>query len=186
MPSVVDIANKALDKLGASKIINIDDGTKNADLCKRAWPLIRDELLRRHPWNFATVRTSLAPSASPPDWGFSRSFDFPTDLLRLIEIRDADAIDYQVEGRAILTNESVLYIRYIARVDDPNQYDTAFIELAAARLAYELCEALTQSNTKKKSLEGDMVAAMTEATLADGMENPPAEYAEDDWLKARY
>lgn len=186
MPSIVDICNKALDKLGHGPITSLEDGNKAANLCTRNWPLIRDQVLRDHPWNFAVKRTVLAPSSTTPSWGFSYQFPLPSDFLRLLEVRDLSTDDYQVEGRNILANDTALYIRYSHRVEDPNQYDSLFSDTAAVRLAYELCEALTQSNTKKQELWQEYEDSLTRAKRADGQENPPQKFEEDDWIAVRY
>lgn len=186
MSSVVDVCNSALDKLGHSPIISLDDGNRAAGLCKRNWPLVRDRLLRDHPWNFAVVRAVLAPADPPPEWGFESRFPFKSDHLRLLEVLDHSTGEYQVEGRSILANGSLLRIRYLARIDDPNQYETLFIDTLAARLAYELCEAVTQSNTKKEALWAEYEDALTRAKRADGQENPPQVFSEDEWIAVRY
>lgn len=186
MSSVVDVCNKALDKVGHGSITSLNDGSTAANLCLRNWETIRDEVLRVHPWNFAVKRTSLAPSTTAPDWGFTNAFPIPADSLRILEIKDSDAFNYQFENKNILSDESVLYIRYIYQVTDPNLYDSIFINVVANRLAVELCEPLTQSNTKKQSLLQDYELSLTRARNIDGQENPPASYVEDEWIKARY
>lgn len=186
MPSVVDVCNKALNKLGQGAITSLDDGTKSANLCKQNWPLVRDQVLRDHPWNFAVKRATLAPVSTAPDWGFDAAFTLPSDCLRLIEVRDLSTDDYVVEGRQILCDEEVLYIRYVRRVEDPNVYDSAFVDTAACRLAFELCEAITQSNTKKDALFQEYDDSLLRAKRADAQENPPTQFEEDDWLSVRY
>ena len=71
MPSVVDLCNSALDKAGHGAITSLEDNTKAARLCLRNWPLVRDRVLRMHPWNFAVKRTNLAAHETAPDWGRS-------------------------------------------------------------------------------------------------------------------
>lgn len=186
MPSIVDVCNKALDKVGHGAITSLGDGTKTANLCTRAWPLVRDQVLRDHPWNFAVTRAALAASETAPEWGFTAKFPFPSDMLRLLEVRDLSTGEYQVEGRFIHADATVLYIRYIARIEDPNTYDTAFVDTAACRLAIELCEPLTQSTTKKKMLFDEYDDSLIRAKRADGQENPPADFEEDSWIEARY
>ena len=46
MASVIDICNKALDKLGQNPIISLDDGNKAANLCARNWPLVRESWMQ--------------------------------------------------------------------------------------------------------------------------------------------
>jgi hypothetical protein len=191
MPSVVDLCNKALDKLGHGPIASLDDNTKAARLCTRNWPLVRDAVLRAHPWNFAIKRDVLAPvdltvTEAAKQWGFSNKFPFPADMLRLVEVRDLSTSDYQVEGRAILANTTVLYIRYVGREEDPNQYDALFFDAAAAHLAFELAEPLTQSNTKKDAAWQEYKDRLSDAKQLDGQENPPAQFEEDEWIAVRY
>lgn len=186
MASVVEICNKALDKLGATSIISLEDGTKNANLCNRGWSQIRDEVLRDHPWNFAVKRAVLAPSTNNPAWGFGNAFPLPADWLRLLEVRDLSTGEYQVENGRILADADALYVRYIYRVTDPNRYDALFVDAVASRLAAELCEAITQSGQKVQLLWEAYQDSIIRAKRVDGQENPPQAYEEDDWIKVRY
>lgn len=186
MPSVVDVVNRALDKLGYGPITSLDDGDKPANLATRTWPIVRDQVLRDHPWNFAVSRAITAPDSTAPSWGFSYRHLMPSDLLRLLEVRDLSTSEYQLEGRYILTDESVLYIRYIARVTDPNQYDSLFVDTVASRLAYEMAESLTQSNTKRELAWQEYTDGLERARRADAQENPPVVFEEDSWIDVRY
>lgn len=186
MPSIVDVCNKALDKVGQNPIISLGDGNKAANLCTRNWPLVRDQVLRDHPWNFAMARAVLAPSTETPAWGFTSMFPLPSDFLRLIEIRDLSTNEYQLENGHIHADGAVLYVRYIKRVNDPNIYDSIFVDAAATRLAIELCEPLTQNTTKLRTLTEAYDMVITRAKSVDGQENPPSEYEEDDWISVRY
>lgn len=191
MPSVVDVCNKALDKLGQGSITSLEDSNKSARLCSRNWPLVRDAVLRAHPWNFAITRDVLAPIDLTPtetakQWGFTSKFAVPVDLVRLVEVRDLSTAEYQVEGRYILANATVLYIRYVKREEDPNKYDSQFVDAAAAYLAFEMCESITQSNTKKNALWEEYKDRLMDAKGIDGQENPPAVFEEDEWISVRY
>lgn len=186
MPSVVDLCNSALDKAGHGAITSLEDNTKAARLCLRNWPLVRDRVLRMHPWNFAVRRTNLAAHETAPDWGFTAKFPLPSNFLRLLEVRDLSTGEFQLENRFIHANATVLYIRYIASITDPNVYDALFIDTVSTRLAAELAEPLTQSTTKKKALLEEYDAFIDDAKRADAQENPPVAYEEDEWIKVRY
>ncbi len=186
MSSIVEICNRGLDKVGHGPINALGDGSKASNLCDRMWPIVRDQLLREHPWNFAVKRATLAPSSTAPDWGFLYKHQMPVDLLKLTDVLDLSTGEYQVEGRFILANTDVLYIRFISKVEDPNLYDSLFIELAATLIAFNAAEPLTQSNTKKEALWSEYMDALNKAKRSDGLENPPTKYEEDDWLTVRY
>ena len=69
--SAVQICNNALIKLGANTITSLSDDTKPARLCNKIYTVLRDDLLRSHPWNFAIGRSSLAQLVDAPAFGFS-------------------------------------------------------------------------------------------------------------------
>lgn len=186
MASMVEVCNKALDALGQNPIMSIDDGNKSANLCKRNWDTVRDAVLRDGVWNFAMKRRVLAPSVNKPAWGFSNQFPIPSDCMRLVEVMGMSTGEYQLEGGAILANADVLRIRYVHRVEDPNQYDALFVEALSLRLAIAMCEPITQSNTKLSNLEARYAEVKSAAGSVDAQENPPSTFEEDDWVKARY
>ena len=113
----------------------------------------------------------------------------PSDFLRLLPPDDDynyNDLDWQIEGKKILTNDGApLNVRYIYRVSDPNQYDSLFVEALACRLAVELCEQLTQSNTKAQIVRDDYVRAIREAKRLNAFENKPAEQQTDTWITCR-
>lgn len=186
MASVVDICNRALDKLGQSPITSLSDGNKAANLCDRTWPIVRDRLLRSYAWNFAVKRQITAPDTETPAWGFNYQHSLPSDCLKFIEILDHRTDEYEIEGGKILTDSDTLRIRYIRQVTDPNQYDTLFISLASTLMAFEMCESLTQSNTKKQLLADEFEQNSRQARSVDAMENPVQQFEEDSWIEARY
>lgn len=65
--SSVGIANIALSKIGAQRIVSFSENTENARLLNAIYGTIRDEVLRAHPWNFAITRTAPALCWSRPD-----------------------------------------------------------------------------------------------------------------------
>lgn len=186
MSSVVDIANRALDKLGHGAITSFTDGSKAANLLDRTWSIVRNQVLRDHPWNFAVKRAILAPLSDSPSWGFTYQHQLPSDYLRLIEIRDLRAGEYQLEDGKILADSDSLYIRYIYEVTDPNLYDALFIDSLATKVAFELSEALTQSNAKKNLLGEEYTLSIQRAKSIDAVENPPTVFQEDSWLEVRF
>jgi len=106
----------------------------------------------------------------------------------MYEVLDSqgDNPDYDIEGDYILTNtDSILYIRYIYRIADYSKYPAVFIEALAARLAYEACEEITQSNTKKEVALKDYDLAVTEGWRINAIERPKQDLPEDSWIQAR-
>lgn len=138
MPQVTDvyICNLALRKIHEE---TISDLSENAS-CDQLYPQVRDEMLSRHDWSFATERAQIA-STSEDVTGDETLYvyPFPTTpyCLRVIEVIGALG-DWSVEGRDILTAAtSPITIRYIARATE-DLFPPEFIQAFAARLATEL------------------------------------------------
>lgn len=189
MASDVEICNRALQRLGSKRIVSLSEDSVAARACNVAYTVIRDAELRAHPWSFAVKRATLAADATSPDWGKANAFTLPSDFLRLLPTypeRNGLFIDHEIESGKILTNDSApLYIRYIYRVTDPNQMDVLFRESLAVKLAFELCEELTQSNTKKDGLSVDYKSAIREAKRTNAIEKIADQPPEDEWVTVR-
>lgn len=55
-----EIVNLALVRLGSKRISSLSDTTRNALEANAIWTTVRDNLLKIHPWKFATRRAQLA------------------------------------------------------------------------------------------------------------------------------
>ena len=184
MVSTVDICNRGLQKLGERKITSLDDDVKAARECKRAFDLVRDAVFRDHPWNSVMARASLPKLSDAPAWGFANQFQLPVDCLRVVEADTTD--DWQVEGRRVLSDAGApLNILYVRQETDPAQYDLLLVETLAARLAAELAEVLTQSNTKKEMAERQYLDLLARARRADAQEGSARRLTGSSWLDAR-
>lgn len=189
MASEVEIANRALQRLGEGRITALTEASVSARAITTAFATVRDAELRAHPWNFSVKRAQLAASGTAPAFGPANAFALPSDFLRLLPQdvgRQANDSDWVIEGQSILTDDSTpLEIRYVRRVTDPNQMDPLFREALALRLAKELCEQITQSNTKIQLINSDYQAIIAKARNADAMEVPAEEPPEDTWVTVR-
>lgn len=198
MASQVEIANRALTKIGGQRITSMSDDVEAARVLTSLWDVVRDAELRCRNWNFSIVRASLAALASEPDWGFDVQYQLPSDCLRVIQVdeyfpgvslsdyRSSSVAEYQIEGSKILTNLTApLKIRYISRIEDTGVWDSSFNEVFACRLAIEACERVTQSNTKRQLAWDEYKQAIKDATRADAIENPPEPLPDDTWVLSR-
>lgn len=145
MATSVEVANSALAKIGAATIASLDDDTKEARLCKLRLNPIRKIVLRMHPWSSARDRALLAPLLETPAFGFTKAFQLPIGCLRLISITPDD-IEYRIEGRKILCDQSSLEVRFIRDEVDFTQLDELLSEAIACYLAWDIGFPITQSN----------------------------------------
>lgn len=198
MASSIEIANRALTKLGAARIISFGDDNKQARAVQSMFDIVRDSELRAHIWSFAIKRTSLAALSTTPDWGYTYEYQVPSDLVRILQVNDIyggpsfedyrnqSVAEYSLEGNKILTDFAApLKIRYIARIEDTAQWDATFIEAFACRLAMEMAEDLTQSNTKRELAQREYDQALRMAIKSGGLETPPQALPDNTWVLSR-
>jgi hypothetical protein len=94
--------------------------------------------------------------------------------------------DWTYNGQYFVTWDAgpIIY-RFVADVVDVTQFSPMFCEGLACRIGMEVCETLTQSDAKLKTIQGEYQKFMGEARLSDsieaGFEDPP----EDEYISVR-
>ena len=187
MASVTSTCNRGLQLLGAARILDITDNTRNGRACNACYDALRQSELRKHRWRFAIKRVVLSPLVEvDPHSEFSYIFQLPADCLKILKPENDPYCDWQLEGRKLYTNSTaVLNLRYIADITDPNTMDSTFREMLSAKMAEAMCEEITQSNSKKADAMAAYKLANSEAKKANAFETIPAEPETDSWVLAR-
>jgi len=201
MPSTVDIANFALNNLGASNISSLDENSKAARIVNQRYDAVRDAVFRAHPWNCLVHRAELAQETDAPAFGYAYQYALPTNpfCLRVLEFTNgtlsypqdnmtsnSGGPVYVVEGRKLLTDEGTAKIKFIGRVTDPQQYDASLVEALSARLAAEICYAITGSTTMVQIQTSLYEAKITEARFNDATEGATQRLEASDFIESRF
>lgn len=168
----VQICNMALSKLGDEGDIAslTDDTSEKARVCNLHYEHIRDTLLESHTWNFAMSRAELSLNSTSPVFEFNNSFQLPADCLRVYDLWNTES-DYEVEGRNLLTDDGAAKIKYISKLTDPAKFSTLFTEALATRLAAEIADQLSGSQSRRVSLLKEFKIKNSEAKMRDSQEN---------------
>lgn len=199
MTSKVAIINRALTKLGASRIVALTDNVKEAREMAATFDIVRDSEFRKNRWSFTIKRAQLAADVTAPLFEYSHRFLLPSDYLRGLMVGQfwpgLDMSDYRtgpggqdwaIESGYILFNSAgPLNLRYISRVEDTALWDASFVEAFACKLAVETCEAITQSSEKRQLAKDEYAEAIQAAKRAGGIELPPQQIADDTWVVSR-
>lgn len=185
MASETEIVNAGIIKLGAAAILDIDQDSKVAKLCKRRYYGLRDKLLRAYPWGFAIKRIELAQISTAPVYEFSYAHQLPSNSLRVIEI-DMRSTKYMREGDTIVSNNSEVFVRYVQQITDPNKMDISFREALAAKIAQELCMAIADNQSLYKIMKTDFLDSISEARNTGAIERGGDSILAEEWLKSRY
>lgn len=191
MSDYVTVANSALSLIGEDdQIRDPSQDSHAARTVRAAWDIVRQAVLRDHPWNFAMLRAELAAKADPGViYPWQSFFPLPDGCLRLIEVLDpACARDtFSNENGGILADTAgPLYIRYLGDVPEVGHWDALFVAAFAARLAFQIADRITADRGRKADAWNAYQAALQKAVGVDAKENPPVVPEESDWVTARY
>lgn len=187
--SAVSISNAALIHLGQDNITSLTDGTERAVLINQRYDEVCSRLLYNHPWRFAVSRTNLAADAARPEYEWTYSYQVPNDCLRILRIGVDQEIKWTREGEKILCDvEGPIFVQFIRRIINPNEFSAAFVELFAAELAIALCIKLTNNpRLIREVLEPMSTKLLFEARSSGAMEGTPDEiFEEGSWISARF
>lgn len=183
--SEVAICNSALAKVGAQRILSLDDNNERAKLLKEQYEKIRDELLYSHPWNFATERASLAPSNVAPKFDWDYQFPLASDVLRVYGTDLPKTEPWTVEGRMFMCNYDTVQIKYIKQVTDVSKYTPGFVEVLALKIAADIAYSITQSATLASTLNDKYEKRLREVRSFDAQEGAGDRVYADSWLNSR-
>jgi len=93
---------------------------------------------------------------------------------------------FVIEGRKLLTDEGTAKIKYVAQITDPQEYDVGLIEALSARLAMEICYAITGSTSMVQITAAMYDDKIKEARFTDGTEGAPQKLEASDFIEARF
>lgn len=184
--SAISICSNALLLLGARPINDFNEDADHAVLCANIWPTVRNALLRRHPWNVAMHSVALSPDVTAPVMDFAYRFALPGDCLRIWQVgRRGERPSYRVEGRAILSDENPLYLRYQRDVSE-GDWDAQLVHLATLGMKASIAYAVTKSQATAEGARDEFRLALATAMAIDGQEDEPQTLGDFPLLAAGY
>ncbi len=193
MNSEVEVANAALGEIGELSIMAFrpaEDNERSRQV-NINFDRTRDALIRKYTWNFAITRQLLAAEATAPLMEFSTQYQLPTDpyCIRPLGIYNSSGIafttEWRVEGRKILSNESVIYLRYLGRVTAVALWDSLFTDAFIFSLATNISLPLTRNINMKKVMAAEFDKIIQEARTSDSLEGSMDEITSNELTNVR-
>ena len=184
MTALIDLVNRALEKLGQEALVSLDQTSPYAAKVKRVWPGVLDSVLREHSWRSATRRLKLNRLAEAPLFGWDYRYQLPPDFVSLVQTHPAN-IQVEIEGDSILCNEKSLGLAYVARLDNPDLYDGALKECLVLKLAAELAYGTTASASLAQALEQQYREKLKDARHQNANESPTPGWQLGSWAQAK-
>jgi hypothetical protein len=174
--SADQIIAMALAHLGGlldTESVNPLAGSPLAQRAASFYPVVRDTLLTRHPWRFATVKAVLPAIGDGLD-GWAYSFTAPADMLRPINVQPSNAREetaaagyaWNEAAALIYSHEESPVCRYIKRVVDPAKFPAHFTGALTLALAEKLAGPLAKGEAGIKAAQALHAQALEEVERA--------------------
>ncbi len=189
MASKVAICNMALQRVSADRITSLTDGTESANACNAIYDIVADEVMVEAGWTTAVRRSTLAQTATTPDFGFTYEYQLPVDpkCLLVLDVYSLSSIpiEYRIEGDKLLTDEIEVSIRYVGRITSPDAYGPFLTRAIVSRLAMELAYKNAGSLGMRQQLRDEYMSDLAEAISGDGTQGTPDEIFPDKYIRDR-
>lgn len=203
MTTNVDIASKALARLGSPGISAFDEDSDIAEKVADLYEVQILSLFSSHDWRFAMVRQQLTvDGGAPTNTGWARGFllpDLDTDRVsgphKVYPSTDQNAkvtFEYEIFERWLMTNHTEIVIAYVKRQPEnlwPGHFRRLAVEAVAAVLALPITENQTKETYHQQLAFGSPSEAgrgglFKAAVEADSAQNPPKSLLDDTDLIA--
>lgn len=187
--NVIGICNMAIGIVGGSPIMSLVDETVEAEQCALYYDVARSFCLESRDWTFAARTRQLAQDATPISSEFSYSFTLPSDCLVVREVSSDPTlrtrITYQKDANAIVTNSSVVYIKYTRNITETTLFSPSFQTAVAHKLGEFISSTITGDKTLKRTLMQDSEFLLEGGGAIDGMQGSPKRAFASRLLNAR-
>lgn len=193
MADKLRIVNRALQRIGAKKLANLTENSRERLSVDAAYDDVVLQELMTNMWTFAIKRVEITADVTGPDFGRTYQFTKPDDFLRVAPFDPSQTAlirEYLVEGNKILSDYAgPLQLRYVSDLSDEADPEALFHPLFAnavsMRLALEIAEELTGSSSKQDRLEGAYTFFVNKARATDGIETGPIMPEVDEFVAVR-
>ena len=189
MASETDINNLIAGHLGQDEVLTAPAQGPLGAAIAQFWDTARRRTLRANTWHCARKRVALPATSSPPAFGYGYAMNLPGDFIRLVDISSPgvdDYRDYTREGNQILANVAPLNIVYVYDLTELADWDDDLAMAFSLMLASMAAVKVTGDASLGDDLLRRFEREYEDAAQADGMEDPPLEFAEDSWINARW
>ncbi|NCC66541.1 MAG: hypothetical protein EOM15_18055 [Spirochaetia bacterium] len=178
----VDLANRALLRIGSEQISSLDEGVPRANYCYQLLPQAIETVYSSYHWRSAAKRVGLAPLADAPAYGYAYQFALPADcaLIRSVECEGP----YSISNQKILTDATSVFLSYLALPATPTDMPVVVRDLVVRQLAYLISMPILHNDGVSNRLLQEYYQAYAQAVTKDGIAQYQEE-EENDWYDSK-
>lgn len=185
----VQVANLALDMIGANTISSFEDSTVEAQKMKAYYELFVRQAFGKHEWNFSLTeyQATLLETSPIPQWEYA--YTLPADMLQLksafLSNSAGDRAPYKnyqlFENNTLCTDSgNGIWIHYLKRVYE-TRWPAYFIDYVAHHLATKLCPIIGRQMGLQKQLFDLTYGAGGNSVFSDACTQDSTQHSIELW-----
>lgn len=187
MSSAVQICSNASLMLGGKSINDLAEDNDRARLAANLYPMVRNYVLRSHPWNCAVKRVVLSPDVIEPafDWAFQ--FTLPSDYMRTLSVGEQGCeAEFKIESGKLLSDDNPCLLRYIWRNENPATWDDMLVLGMTMAMKAAMAYPITQSTSLEQLVDQAVSGTLQRARSVDGQDETPETFGDSPLLQSRF
>jgi len=184
--TLIDVCNRALSRIGMARIVSLSESSASGRAMSACFPSVPDCVLATWAWSFA-IRREVLYYAEPRcvETAAAWAYELPADCLAIAPEFGGGNSAGRMEGGLFVTEQGPpLNLRYVAQITDASEWDSAFCEVLAWRLALEVQPELAPAFAETR-LQTGLVNALRTARRTGAMESNGATLVDSTWLLSR-
>ena len=181
--TLVDVCNRALSRIGVARIAGLNEGSASGRAMAACFPSVPDSVLATWAWAFA-IRREVLYYAEPRcvETEAVWAYELPGDCLAIAPEFVGGSAGGKMESGLFVTDQGPpLNLRYVAQVTDASEWDPAFSEVLAWRLAIEVQPELSPVFAESR-LHTGLTKALRAARRLGAIETSGGPLADSLWL----
>lgn len=179
----INIANRALLKLGVNAISSPDEESARAETIRNIYNDCVDYLLSQYDFRFARKQMQLPKLDKEVVFGYRNAYQLPTDFVRLINMKERTR--YALLSDSIVANSDTMTITYVFKNYDPKTYSPLFRELLTVRLAFELSPYIKEDKQFTQQMYQEEIDKINNSANRESMQEDDEFLPEDMWVFSR-
>jgi hypothetical protein len=183
----ISICSNALLMTGAKPINDFSENSDRARLVSNLYPMVRDYVIRSHPWKCCTKRDVLSPDVDAPAFDWAYQYTLPADFVKPLSVGEYGAEDeFKIEGRKLLCDSNPLYLRYVFRNTNPGTWDDGLVYAVTMSMKQVIAYPITQSASLEQLVNAELQPLLKQQRAIDGQDQTPDTFGDFRLLRSRF
>lgn len=185
--TAIDVINRALVRVGASKITSLTDGSTEASVAAEEYEALVRARLTGHRWRFATAQVTLNRLVATPEARWQYAFQAPPDALLVNAVTNGGRlVKYDRFGDKVFTDtDAELVCDYCFRPDEV-RWPPYFADAITHELAHAFSLSIARDEVLARNIGSRLERLWGQARLADSQQQSTRRISPSRFISVRH